>query len=137
MTNAKRHNMRSWLSGCLLILGGMGATPALAQSPAVPSDRLGWTQSAGAAEIADLTFGVYVDGSKVALPTATCVAAATTGMYDCVAPFPAMTPGAHTLELVAIRTMGTTVLESAKSVPLAVTFVVVPSAPQSPRVVKS
>lgn len=128
--------MRFWRSGCLLVLLGMSATPCFAQSPAVPTDRLGWTQSAGSAEIAELTFSVYVDGSKLALPGATCVAAATTGLYDCLAPFPAMTPGAHTVELVAIRTMGPTVVESVKSVPLAVTFVVVPSAPQSPRVVK-
>jgi len=127
-------NMRILLGICLMV-GGI-AMPLSAQSPAVSSDRLGWTQQASASELAELTYAVFVDGTRQPLTGAICAPASAAGSYDCVAPFPAMTPGTHTIELVAIRTMGTTVLESVKSAPLQVQFVIVPVAPANLRVVR-
>lgn len=76
-----------------------------------------------------------MDGVRQPLTGATC-SLVTAGTYDCRATFPAMTPGVHAIELVAIRTVGASVLESAKSQPLSVTFVVVPATPKDLAVVK-
>lgn len=80
------------------------------------------------------TYKHYDDGSLTGLPL-TPVACmdrvpAVVGSFTCGVPFPAFTPGAHTLQVTAANTAG----ESLKSVPFAFTFIVIPAAPKNFRI---
>ena len=104
------------------------ASSAVAQTGTAAS-RLAWDQpNATTAEAQALTYAVYADGATVGtvLTGVACVGAAPV----CSAPFPAFTPGAHTVTLTAKNVAG----ESPKSAPLTFTFVVVPSAPATLRI---
>ncbi len=118
---------RGWIGRWLVGLSvGLGfALPVYGQTPAVPSDKLAWTQATSGASASQLSYAAFVDGVRVAIPTATCTAGSAAGTLECQAPLPAMTPGAHSIELIAIFSDGTTAVESPKSVPLAVLVVVV------------
>ena len=62
---------------------------------------------------------LYVDGSPIQLPGATCGALATgTRTAQCTSPLPALTAGQHTLELATRVTENGAVLESARSAPI-------------------
>lgn len=124
---------------CLLVLAGMVGTPAFAQSPAVQTSQVAWTQDATSTELPQLTFASFVDGARTPLASFNCVASATVGKADCSAPVPAMTPGLHAVELIAIRTIPGTppvVLESAKSAPLQILLVIAPAPPTGLRIVR-
>jgi len=107
--------------------------PARAQVDTISTDRLGWTQTMTAAEQPAITFALFVDGVRAPLPSATCTASTTAGIFDCSSAYPAMTPGAHTLELIAIRTEGTLTAESDKSAPFAIRLIVGPPPPENLR----
>lgn len=113
------------------MLAGIGGTPVHAQTPTVPSDQLGWTQSAD--QIGLFTFAIVVDGQRSVLPGHSCTASQ--GQFECQAPLPALTPGVHEIRLIAIRTEGTLVAESAPSAPLQVNVVIV-SSPSGLRIVR-
>ncbi len=117
----------------LVCLLGITASPVSAQTPAVPSDKLGWSQSAD--DITKFGFVLVVDGQRQSsqMTGVTCVSAS--GAYTCTAPLPALTPGNHTLALIAVRTDGTLVAESQPSSPLAITIVVV-TAPAGLKIVR-
>lgn len=123
---------------CCFGLVALLAAPAAAQAPpAIATDRIGFTQPAAATEpIGSFTWAIVIDGARQPLPGVTCQPASAPLTFDCAAPWPAMTPGLHTLELVAIRTEGTLVLESPKSPPFPVRFIVAPAAPQSIRILR-
>ena len=127
-----------WIGRWLLTLCVvLGFAPAVgAQTPTVQADKLGWSQTTTASELSLLSFAVFIDGARQPLADVSCVVSSTAGVYDCVAPFPAMTPGAHTIELVAIRTEGTLVVESAKSAPFAIRLVVGPAVPAALKIVR-
>jgi hypothetical protein len=116
----------------LLLVVVLCLTPVLgfAQVDTVLTDRLGWTQAMSAAEQPSITFAAFVDGVRVTTAlAATCTVTATPDTYDCVASYPAMTPGPHTIELIAIRTEGTLVVESGRSAPFSIRLVVGPAVP--------
>lgn len=113
--------MRSWRGLCLLALLGTLGTPLRAQSPAVPSSRLAWTMRQDAS---GLTFAVLIDGTRSPLAGASCTAA-TDGTSACEAPIPAMAPGVHALQIIGILTAGGQTVESAPSLPLSVSMLVV------------
>jgi hypothetical protein len=136
LNNLNRRNISTWLLCFLLTLSGTSDMPLYAQSQAVSSDRLAWTQAAGVEEISQLSFAIFVDGSRQTLAGVTCLPSGVAGSYECQAPFPAMTPGAHAIELMSIRTIGGLTLESTKSAVLQVQFVVVPAAPTGLRIVR-
>jgi glucose/arabinose dehydrogenase len=86
------------------------------------SERLGWNQSAdGAAEISTFRFAIYVDGVRSDLPDASCRAGSSGREFSCSAALPAMSSGAHTLELATLSSDGGA--ESARSSPLRVNVV--------------
>lgn len=97
---------------------------------ATPGSRLTWDQQAATiAEAQALTYRYYADASTSgSVITATCVGAV--APFTCSAPFPAFTPGAHTLKLTAENVAG----ESAQSAALAFTFVVIPAVPANVRI---
>lgn len=95
------------------------------------NNKLAWDQPAASiAEAQSLTYKLYADGSATAstLPTATCTGA--TAPYSCTVPFPAFTPGSHTVQLSASNAAG----ESSKSAAFGFTFVVIPASPANIRV---
>ena len=110
---------------CLL---GAGVT---AHAQTTSASQLAWDQ--GAANLATaqgLTYRYYADGSAtpVTLSGVTCTGSA--APFVCTVAFPAFTPGAHTLQLAAANVAG----ESAKSLVLSFTFVVIPDAPANLRI---
>lgn len=99
------------------------AVSAHAQT-ATPASSLAWDQPGQTAAVAQgAAYKLYLDASTTgaALATVTCTAAPVTGPVTCASPFPAMTPGVHTLAIT--QTIGG--VESAKSTTLSVTLVVV------------
>jgi glucose/arabinose dehydrogenase len=89
--------------------------------PVSGSERLGWSQQASdAAALAQFQYAAYVDNARVTLNGVTCGTTATDAGFECSAPLPPLTPGAHTLELAAFVMDPSGVLESSRSGPLRV-----------------
>ena len=72
-------------------------------------------------------YKLQIDGGEKLAVTATC--AITSGVRSCEIPFPALTPGNHTLIVIAWNIAG-----EAGSDPFAVTVVVVPAKPVNIRI---
>ena len=77
-------------------------------------------RSSDTAELAAIGYAVYVDGTRTALAGVSCAVAAAAAGFPCTARLPAMSAGAHTLELASFVNDGG-ILESARSSPLRVT----------------
>ena len=85
------------------------------------SERLAWNQEApGALEIARYTYGAYVDGERVTLAGHACSSWRAASGSECSAPLPALQPGSHVIELVALLRTEGHLLESPRSPPLRV-----------------
>lgn len=85
-------------------------------------ERFGWVQTVPSqGDLALYRYALYVDGARRVIEGESCAATATPTSFECSAPLPPLTPGAHTLELAAFVTSGDTVLESPRSPPLQVT----------------
>jgi hypothetical protein len=111
------------------ILWLLWVTPVFAQAAA--GKQLVWDQgNATAAEAQVFTYRMYADGAVTGtvLSGVTCAVVAT--VVTCQVPFPAFTPGAHTLQLSAENAAG----EGPKSAAFSFTFVIVPSAPAALRI---
>jgi glucose/arabinose dehydrogenase len=103
------------------------ATPSMSSSPEQTvgvNDRIAWDQTAAdAAELGTFQYAIYVDGTRSELPDVTCATVPVGGTFVCSARLPSMSPGRHLLELAAFVTEGGSVLESARSQGLRITFV--------------
>ncbi len=89
---------------------------------ATPANKLGWTivgQTAAVAQAA--SYNMYVDGATTATALSGVVCVAAGSDASCSVPFPAFTPGNHSITL----TQMISGVESGKSLPLAFTFVLV------------
>ena len=97
------------------------------------NERLGWDQRASdAVELSTFRYAVYVDGTRSELTAATCATASTDGAFACSARLPALSPGAHTIELASFIVDGS-VFESARSSALRVTVgIAAPVGDQAP-----
>ncbi len=96
-------------------------TPA---TQVVGTERLGWIQpAADASELASLGYAIYVDGVRSDGVDASCDRTAGPGGFPCMAPLPHMTPGLHVLELTAVVSGPSGILESPRSQPLRVNVV--------------
>jgi glucose/arabinose dehydrogenase len=96
-------------------------TPPGGSETITGSERIGWDQRAGdAVELAAITYVVYVDGARRPLTDVACSASASAAGFPCTARLPAMSAGAHTLQLASVVNDGGP-LESARSAPLTVT----------------
>ena len=83
-------------------------------------ERIGWDQLAGdTAELATFRYAIYVDGARSEVADASCGGAAGAAGFACSGRLPALSPGAHTLELATF--LAGTDAESARSAPLRVT----------------
>jgi aldose sugar dehydrogenase len=85
------------------------------------NERLGWTQQAtDATELADFKYAIYVDGTRSTLSGVSCSTTPASAGFDCTAPLPRMSNGAHALEMASYVDNGGTVLESPRSATLRV-----------------
>lgn len=102
-----------------------------AQGPtAIPGATLVWDQpNATAPEAQGFTYRYYPDGATTGVVLGSVLCGGSP-VVTCAAPFPAFTPGSHTLTLSAGNLAG----EGPKSVPLGFVFVVAPSAPVQLRI---
>jgi glucose/arabinose dehydrogenase len=84
------------------------------------TERIGWMQSASdAVELSTFAYAIYVDGVRAELAGVACQRTAASPDFECSAPLPELSPGAHTLELATFVVDGQ-VLESARSAPIQV-----------------
>jgi aldose sugar dehydrogenase len=96
-------------------------TPPGGSETITGAERIGWDQRAGdAVELAALSYVLYIDGVRTALTDVTCSNTSTSSGFSCSARLPAMTSGAHTLQLASTVTDGS-LLESDRSASLRVT----------------
>lgn len=127
--------------GCgLAIAGGlvvMGAISTHAQTPATPTHRLAWDQCD--TDAASLEYWISVDGAALTQiagvdctqPAQTCTAAGS----GCVGDLPALTPGTHSLTLLARRIVNGTAFDSPfPATPLDIVFAPLPATPRNFRV---
>jgi glucose/arabinose dehydrogenase len=85
------------------------------------TERIGWEQrAADTAELALISYVLYVDGTRTPLTAAACGTAATATGFPCSSLLPALSPGSHALQLASFITDGA-VLESERSASLSVT----------------
>lgn len=97
--------------------GSGGGSPASITG----TERLGWDQpSADAGILGSLRYAIYVDNVRAEITDASCAASAGTAGFPCSGQLPAMTPGAHTLQLAAFTVAGTDIVEGNRSGPLQV-----------------
>ena len=86
------------------------------------TERLGWTQTAAdSRELSTFRYAIYVDGVRAELSGVACQppSSPASANFECTAPLPAMSSGAHTLELATFIVDGS-LLESSRSAPLLV-----------------
>src|ERR1700704_2058263 len=127
---ARVHVSRLWILLCVAAMVACNKTPPAPPPPSTmpaPSEtitgneRLGWDQRASdAVELSTFRYAVYVDGTRSELTAATCASASTDGAFACSARLPALSTGAHTIELASFIVDGS-VFESARSSALRVT----------------
>jgi aldose sugar dehydrogenase len=104
-----------------------GGTPPPSSSDPPPSgerisgnERLGWNQrAADENELATFRYVAYVDGTRVELANVSC-GNANGATFPCSSRMPAMTPGAHTIELASFTTDNGAIVESSRSTGLRV-----------------
>lgn len=103
---------RSWILITLFAAAcGSSAPPAPSPGPGTGTgesitgrERIGWDQQAGDVnELATFRYVIYVDGVRSAIPDASCGASTGSSGFPCSGRLPAMSNGAHTLELAAVR----------------------------------
>lgn len=111
---------------------------AQATTPVVGTEKLGWDQdAANTTDLAALHWLVYVDQlAPVPVMNATCEQTRGAAGFPCRGDVPAMTPGDHSIVLTAYYDVGSTRLESLKSVPLPVRMIVAPAAPINPTIIR-
>ena len=123
--------------GLLLVLV---AGPAMAQTtPVVGTEKLGWDQDAAStADLTLLSWAAYIDQAATPVPIAnvTCGQVKGASGFPCQGDIPALTPGDHTITMVAVLMVGTVRLESLKAVPLPVRLVIAPPAPTGVKIIR-
>lgn len=113
---------------CLCLLAGCSKSSPPTPSPGGSTgesitgrERIGWDQpAASSAELATFRYAIYVDGARSEVADVNCATTADTAGFACSGRLPAMSNGAHVLELASFVDSGG-VLESARSAPLRVT----------------
>jgi hypothetical protein len=123
--------MKRLLIVALVLAGVLAAGPAAAQAPVTGANKIGWDQAAPTlGEAQNYTYKYFADNATTGITLASVTCAGTASPYQCEVPFPAFTPGNHTITLTAGNLAG----ESVKSAPLSFAFVVTPGAPVNLRI---
>jgi hypothetical protein len=121
--------LRSRVSALLLAIV-LSATPADAQTQVATVERIHFDQAAESlAEAQSFRYTAYFDGASTGVGLA-APCALVAAVIHCTADLPALTPGAHTLQISAARVLDDgTVAESPKTAPYAFVLVVAPAQP--------
>ena len=86
------------------------------------NERLGWNQAAtGAGELATFRYAAYVDGTRVELDRRVLRRPERRDALPCNSRMPAMSPGAHSIELASFVSTAAPSIESGRSAALRVT----------------
>ena len=92
--------------------GSGGGSPASVTG----KERIGWDQpSADAGILGSLHYAIYVDNVRNEVADAACAASAGAAGFPCSGQLPAMTAGAHTLEIAAFTLVGSNIVEGNRS----------------------
>jgi hypothetical protein len=122
---------------CLALL--LLLLPALSHAQIADAGaKLGWDMPASTLGTANsYTYRYYPDGATTGISLTGVVCTGTTSPFPCTVPFPAFSPGTHTLTVTAGTVAGTppVIVEGPKSAVLSFTFVVVPGTPLNPRII--
>src|SRR5262249_29537025 len=108
--------------------GGSSPQPPVVNPPTTVetingTERLGWDQpAADAVELAAIRYAVYVDDVRSEIASVTCAPTAAANGFSCTGRLPALTRGAHALQIASFTVDGA-VLESARSAPIRVMVV--------------
>lgn len=122
------------LFGAILLLVGFAGV-AHAQVAATPQHSMVWDQAASTlAEAQGYSYFVIVDGARSATPLANVTCSGTASPFVCRTSVPPMTPGDHTISLVATAVVNGVTLESQPSTPLPIRLIIAPGAPQNVRI---
>jgi aldose sugar dehydrogenase len=79
-------------------------------------ERIGWEQPASDADMmGSLRFAIYVDNARTEMTGVSCSATAGTTGFPCSGELPAMTSGAHTLQIAAFSASEGTIVEGDRS----------------------
>jgi glucose/arabinose dehydrogenase len=116
----------AWMLGSIACGGGSSppgsSDPGSSGERITGNERLGWSQAAGrTGDVAGFGYVAYVDGNRTLLNGVSCTSAGS-GSFACSSRMPAMSAGAHTLELAAFVDSTAGVIESARSAPFRVTL---------------
>lgn len=133
MHNNENYQGFSKVKKLLLVALFVASSSILLNGQATSTAKLGWDQGATTLlEATSYTYKYYADGSAVgtALTGVTCTGSVSP--FQCQVPFPAFTPGNHTIQITATNVAG----ESDKSSPLDFVFVVNPSSPTNLRIIR-
>jgi hypothetical protein len=117
------------LSWCMTIRNRWPALLAFAAiacggSPSAPGgdetitggERFGWDQSAAdAGELSTFRYALYVDDARSEASGVSCAPGQTSGPFACTASLPALSSGAHTLQIAAFVIDAGLILESGRS----------------------
>jgi len=115
--------MKKWW---MMITAVLLMTGSAAAQNATPGSTLRFDQPApNVLEAQGYTYNKYVDGGDVPTPLTSVQCSGAISPFLCEAPFPAFTPGSHTIRITASNVAG----ESLRSTPFPFTFVVVPAQP--------
>jgi len=125
-----------WVVPAILVIACSGSSPAPPSVGTPPgaitirgTEKLGWNENAAdASELSGIGFEAYVDDQPSTVNGVVCGTVATAAGFECKAPLPAMTPGAHTLELSSFY-LSNPSAKSARAGPLSVVLSVSIGAP--------
>ena len=116
----------------LLVAFIIATIPVLAAGQAIPTSKIGWDQEAPTlADAQGYTYKYYPDNAPSGVTLSGVVCSGAASPFTCTAPFPAFTPGNHSITMTAANLAG----ESAKTSPLDFTFIVTPSTPARIRII--
>jgi quinoprotein glucose dehydrogenase len=118
----------------VIACGGQPPSTGGSSNTITGTERMGWDQTAAdASELASFTYAVYVDGgARTPLSDASCSTTPAAAGFACVAALPALSRGAHTLQLVALRVVDGEEFESSRSSPALSVTVVTATATEIP-----
>lgn len=116
----------------LLLAVALTVVPAVLYGQAIPTSKFAWNQEAPTlADAQNYTYKYYDNGSTTPQTLIGVTCTGTTSPFACQAPFPAFTPGNHSVTLTASNIAG----ESPKTSPLDFTFIVSPASPTNFRII--
>ncbi len=99
------------VSALLLVAGllACGRDPTSTPAPTSPyqqitgTEQLAWNETASEDELPTLSFFALIDDTRSELAGVACQATASAGAYSCASRLPPMSPGPHSIQVVAFN----------------------------------